>query len=203
MRGVVLDAGGGQKRGVFKKPDNATWIVLDITSKYKPDVLADVHRLPIKSGVIDCVKFTEVLQYLEYPEKAIEEIGRVLKKGGVLILSIPFNIGAMLDFPELQRFTDHKLKMLLEKTGFEIVTLKKQGLFFTTLGYMLKQAILNSTTRLKYPFFLFLPAIDMLVKLDTMKFVKRSKFLSSFTTGFFIVAIKKGERLGRNTDDKY
>ena len=30
MKGITLDVGGGRKRGSFKEPKDATWIVLDL-----------------------------------------------------------------------------------------------------------------------------------------------------------------------------
>ena len=196
MKGMVLDIGGGQKRGTFEKPNNARWIVLDVTEEYKPDVLTDAHKLPIKTGVIDGIKCTEVLQYLENPDEVLKEMNRVLKPGGFIILSVPFNLGGMLDFPELQRFTDYKLKKMLK--GFDINALKKQGLFFTVLCYMIKQAILNMKSRIRWLFYWSLPVLDALVKLDNFDFVKSSRFLSSFTTGYFVVAVKKY----KNIEDK-
>lgn len=191
MNGLVLDAGGGQMRGAFKRSDNARWIVLDVTNEYKPDILADAHKLPIKSGVFNCIKCTEVLQYLENPDEALKEMSRILKLGGIIILSVPFNLGGMLDFPELQRFTDYKLKNMLKVKGFGITALKKQGLFFTVLCYMIKQGILNMKSRIRWFFYWTFPILDALVKLDNFDFVKSSRFLSSFTTGYFAVAVKK------------
>ncbi len=80
-------------------------------------------------------------------------------------------------------------KIMLGK-DFEIELIKKQGLFFTVLGFMIKQAITNIKSRFKRILYLTFPLLDLLVKLDNIDFVKNSKYLSSFTTGFFIVAKK-------------
>jgi len=54
--------------------------------KIKLDV-ADIYRLPYKKRSIDLVLCTEVLEHLEHPREALEEIVRVAKK--YVILSVP------------------------------------------------------------------------------------------------------------------
>lgn len=190
MKSKVLDLGGGRRRGEFKEPNNATWIVLDIKNDFHPAVLGDAHYLPFKENAFDCVKCTELLEHVENPEEVIKEITRVLKVSGVLIFSMPFNFGIHADPYDFQRFTDYKLIKLLEK-DFVVETMKKQGLYFTVIGNMLKQAVINMKSRFKRIFYVTFPLLDLVVKLDHFGFVKNSKYLSSFTTGFFVVAVKK------------
>ncbi len=190
MKNNTLDLGGGRKRGNFKKPKNAIWIVLDVKNDFQPTVLGDAHCLPFGKNTFDCVKCTELLEHVEYPKKVIKEIARVLTSTGVLIFSMPFNIPIHADPYDFQRFTNYKLIRLLEK-DFEIQIMEKQGLFFTVLGNMLKQAIINMESKFKRVFYLTFPLLNILVKLDGFGFVKTSKYLGSFTTGFFVVAVKK------------
>jgi SAM-dependent methyltransferase len=190
MKSKVLDLGGGRKRGEFEEAENATWVVFDVKNDFHPAVLGGAHYLPFKENVFDCVKCTEVLEHVENPEKVIKEIAGVLKFSGILIFSMPFNFPIHADPYDFQRFTDYKLRKLLGK-DFEITIIKKQGLFFTVLGSMLKQAITNMKSMFKRMFYLTFPLLDLLVKIDNLSFVKNSKYLSSFTTGFFVVAMKK------------
>jgi len=190
MKGLVLDIGGGRRRGSFTAPETATWLVLDSSRDFKPHILGDAQSIPIRSNCIDCIKCTELLEHVEYPERVIAEISRVLKPGGTLLLSTPFIFPIHGDPFDFQRFTDQKLTRMLEDS-FKIIALKKQGLYFTVLAYMMKHAYLKSESRLKYVLRWFLPLLDLMTKLDNSKSVKNSKFMSSFTTGFFIIAIKK------------
>lgn len=48
-----------------------------------------VYELTHKDNTFDVVFLLEVLEHLDYPDKALEEIHRVLKKDGVLILGVP------------------------------------------------------------------------------------------------------------------
>lgn len=192
MCGVVLDIGGGRKRGQFKKPDGVKWIVLDINRNLSPSIVANAQKLPVKPETIGCVKCTELLEHVEHPEIVIEEIIRVLKSGGTLILSMPFSIGVHADPCDFQRFTEYKLNQMLEN-DFKIKTIKKQGLYFTVLCYMIKQNIMNIKSRLRLLLYWTFPLMDLIVKLDQTSFVKNSKFMSSFTTGFFVIATKNGK----------
>ncbi|HKU38926.1 MAG TPA: methyltransferase domain-containing protein [Polyangiales bacterium] len=48
-----------------------------------------VYELPFKDGAFDCVIISEVLEHLGEDERALTEISRVLKPGGVLAASVP------------------------------------------------------------------------------------------------------------------
>ena len=194
MKGVTLDVGGGRERGTFKVPEDINRVIIDISAAHRPHILADVRSIPVKSNSADCVKCTEVLEHVEYPEDMLEEISRVLKPGGALILSIPFLSGIHADPYDFQRFTEEKLRRILDRAQLNIITLKKQGLFFSVLGDMVKRAILNARSRLALLFYWLLPLLDLMVKLDNRACVRNSKFLSSFVAGYFIVAVKKRSR---------
>ena len=190
MKGIVLDIGGGRKRGEFKVPDDVTWIVLDVNKERCPCILGDAGSIPVKSNTVDCVKCTELLEHVEHPEVVLNEITRVLKPGGTLILSIPFNLGIHADPYDYQRFTDQKLERMLEG-NFHIQTLKKQGLYFTVIADMIRQGIVNSKRGLRLVFRPLLPMLNIMVKLDNLTSVRNSKIMNAFTTGFFVIATKR------------
>ena len=66
---------------------------LDIDLSVKPDLVGDVCNLPLKDASFGAVISSEVIEHL--PEgretEALKEINRVLKKGGILILTTPNN----------------------------------------------------------------------------------------------------------------
>ncbi len=190
MKGITLDLGGGRKRGNFREPTDAMWIVLDNSFERRPHIWSDAQSIPIRSKTVNCVKCTELLEHVAYPEKVIEEISRILKPGGNLILSIPFNSRIHADPYDYQRFTDKKLRNLLE-ANFQIMHLKKQGFYFTVLADMIKQGLYNSRRCAQFLFLMFCPILALLVRLDSLTVVQNSQFISSFTTGFFVVAVRK------------
>lgn len=91
----VLDVGGGAKfgKGMEKYKDWFTHVdykTLDITPEYQPDILGDIHGLPILDEAYDAVICKAVLEHVHDPEKAVGEIYRVLKHGGLCLAYVPF-----------------------------------------------------------------------------------------------------------------
>lgn len=69
----------------------------------------------------DFVVCTEVLEHTRQPFGAVDEIRRVLKPGGLVFVSTPFNFRIHGPLPDCWRFTEHGLRVLLDR--FEIVEL--------------------------------------------------------------------------------
>jgi ubiquinone/menaquinone biosynthesis C-methylase UbiE len=59
-----------------------------------------IYRLEFADGSLDCITLQEVLEHLEGAAQAVKELNRVLKVGGVAIVSVPnpFHIDAMMSF---------------------------------------------------------------------------------------------------------
>ena len=58
---------------------------------------------------------TEVLEHTLRPWDAVNEIWRILKPGGFLFASVPFNFRIHGPLPDCWRFTEHGLRELLKK----------------------------------------------------------------------------------------
>ncbi len=78
---------------------------------YIGDICAHNEFLP--ENVYDFVVCTEVLEHTLRPWDAIAEIRRILKPGGLLFLSVPFNFRIHGPLPDCWRFTEHGLRTLL------------------------------------------------------------------------------------------
>lgn len=61
------------------------------------DLIADAHRLPIRSGSIQAINSTAVFEHLYNPALAAREIARVLAPGGLLVGSCSFLEGEHYD----------------------------------------------------------------------------------------------------------
>ena len=90
LAGRVLDVGGGRRRGRFRAPTGADWIVADVSPAGRPDVRADVQALPFRDAAFDAIKITEVLEHVPDTAKALRECRRVLRPGGRLVATAPF-----------------------------------------------------------------------------------------------------------------
>jgi len=131
MAGRVLDIGGQRKkrRGTFVPPVEQveSWEYLNIDETTEPDYCCSAENIPVDDGTINTVLLMEVLEHLERPEKVLAEASRVLKPGGVLLLSMPFlypQHGAPYDF---QRWTAAKIASELERAGFTSIEVSGLG----------------------------------------------------------------------------
>lgn len=188
-KGVVLDI-GGRDRGKFKKPKNKVkeWIFADIGKRYNPDIVLDVADMnKIESESIDVVNVIELFEHVKGPEKGLSECYRVLKKNGVMILSVPFLYPVHADPYDFQRWTEDKWKKELEKIGFKIEKFEIMGRYFTVLMDM-KKALAKSFPRiLRYLCYASYPIVDLIAQSDNIGVVQNHPQLGKFHAGYFIV----------------
>jgi SAM-dependent methyltransferase len=96
------------------------------------DVYYDGKTIPFDDRYFDSVYSSEVLQHISDIEPIIAEIERVLKKGGYLLITVPFvwhESGQPIDGV---RYTSFGIVNLLERHGLKIIHQKKMGNYFTT-----------------------------------------------------------------------
>lgn len=100
------------------------------TGRQKPDLLADITReIPVKKDSFDVCMMLEVLEYLERPQTTFLEIKRILKRGGVLVMTSPF-LYPLHDVPyDRNRFTEWQIKHFLEENELKIRKIKENGNF--------------------------------------------------------------------------
>lgn len=54
------------------------------------DIISDILSIPREDESFDYILCSEVLEHVPYPDRAVKELARLLKKGGQLILTAPF-----------------------------------------------------------------------------------------------------------------
>ena len=54
------------------------------------DLVCDITSIPVADGSFDAVLCTEVFEHLPDPQRALQELARVLKPGGRMMLTAPF-----------------------------------------------------------------------------------------------------------------
>jgi SAM-dependent methyltransferase len=114
--GIVLDV--GSENSPYKKFIlHKKYLRLDINPKNKPDICSDIHKIKWKSNYFDTVIATEVLEHLYDPRKAVKEIKRILKPGGVCILSTRFCYRYHANPKDYYRFSVDSLEDLF--SGFK------------------------------------------------------------------------------------
>ena len=82
------------------------------------DMLYDGKKIPFPNEEFDYVFSTEVMEHVPEPKDFLKEIYRVLKPGGVLIMTVPFMVPLHEEPHDYYRYTKYALKYLVETTGF-------------------------------------------------------------------------------------
>ena len=87
--GVVLDVGA--KHAPYRSLVPATeYLTLDIRPGSGADIVGDIHDIPRPDQSVDVVICTEVLEHCRDPRTAVSELHRLLRPGGVCVLSTRF-----------------------------------------------------------------------------------------------------------------
>ncbi|MGA2682112.1 MAG: class I SAM-dependent methyltransferase [Candidatus Bathyarchaeia archaeon] len=101
-------------KAYFKKAKIET---LDIDPNSGAKYIADITKYNrfMPDGKFDVVVCTEVIEHTLNPFSAIKEILRLLKPGGILLLTVPFNFRIHGPLPDCWRFSEYGLRTLLSE----------------------------------------------------------------------------------------
>jgi len=101
------------------------YLTLDIRPDSGADIVGDLHDVPWESDSLDTVIATEVLEHCYDPSRAVGEIHRLLRPGGVCVLSTRFLHPYHADPHDYFRFTNEGLAYLFRE--FSDVSIKPLG----------------------------------------------------------------------------
>lgn len=106
-------------------PVEVTVETLDIDPGSGCTYIGDIccKNVLIADSSFDYIVCTEVLEHTLQPFAAADEMLRMLKPGGFLFLSVPFNFRIHGPLPDCWRFTEHGLRVLLRE--YHIVELNQ------------------------------------------------------------------------------
>ncbi len=187
---LVLDAGAGESAhaSFFVRQ---RYLALDLAvgdpawNYAKLDSIGDLTALPFQSGAFDACLNVVTLEHVREPSRAIEEIHRVLKANGQLLLIVPHEWEVHQSPHDYFRYTRHGLAHLLDRAGFRDYVIQPVGGYFR----LLSRRLLNGLQFFKGPLlplaalFLVPPAL-LLPYLD---FMDKER---NFTLGYICVARK-------------
>jgi len=118
----ILDYGCGVKpyEYVFE-PYKSEYVGVDVgNNPHANHNIQPDEKLPLEDSGFDIVLSSQVLEHVENVDLYLGECNRVLKKGGLLILSTHGTWQFHSAPVDVQRWTSYGLKKLIEKYGFNI-----------------------------------------------------------------------------------
>lgn len=138
IKGDTLDFGAGRAKykGLIV-PHTSKYTAFDMIAGEHIDVVGDVLNPPFEDAHFDTVISTQVLEHVRQPWTMIHQIGRILKPGGICIITAPFLVPYHADPHDYFRYTSQGLASLFENEGFEIVESDSYGKTFTVLAEMI------------------------------------------------------------------
>ena len=99
----VLDIGGGLRLDTGKSSvakNHNKWLepyvskvsykIMDPVPDYNPDIVGDIHAMPFADNSLEAIICLAVLEHVQNPILAVEEMRRTLKPGGKLLIYVPF-----------------------------------------------------------------------------------------------------------------
>jgi SAM-dependent methyltransferase len=108
------------------------------------DVFADLgDALPFRDATFDTVLLSDVLEHLPRPERAVGEIFRVLRPGGVLMMNVPFLYPIHEAPHDYCRHTRYSLTMLATTAGFVDVEVTELGDVLDVVADLLAKTALS------------------------------------------------------------
>lgn len=139
----ILDAGGGIpfQKHLLKYKDlfkNSEYVVLDKNINDKMVVQGDIEKIPFLDESFGGFICKSVLEHVENPQKAADELYRILKKRGKGIVYVPFLFpyhalkGVYKDY---WRFSEDGIRYLFRT--FSNIEVEKVRGFFETVVYFL------------------------------------------------------------------
>jgi SAM-dependent methyltransferase len=190
VRGDVLDVGSGNSpyRQLF--PGMTSYIGMDPANP-SSGVRGQAEHLPFRSGRFDAILMFEVLEHLPEPGDAVAEGFRVLRAGGYLVGSTPFMVrvhGAPHDY---YRYTEHGLRHLLEKQGFDVVQIKPRGGAAAAIGQLLTMWVVEPNKNRRRIGKLATAVGALIQRLSNRLDLLLNAKGHEFTNGYVFVATKK------------
>ena len=160
LSGSLLDVGCGTKpyRRLFQV-DSYRGLDIDSSATRKiaiADDLYDGKDFPYQNEVFDSVLCNQVLEHVFYPNDFLQEINRVMKSRGKLLLTVPFVWDEHEQPYDYARYTSFGLRDLLEKNGFQVIRYEKLGADATTIFQLTNAYLFKATQRWpRLPNFIF------------------------------------------------
>jgi SAM-dependent methyltransferase len=139
----VVDIGcGARPYSAIVQPYARRYVGVDIAQSPHVDVVAPAESLPFDDGSFDCVLCTQVLEHSVDPQRVCAETNRILRSGGVALVST-HGVARYHPAPQdLWRWTHEGLRRLFETTGtWDEITVRPCGRTASAIAHLVNREI--------------------------------------------------------------
>lgn len=120
-------------------------------------IQADIHDLAFSAGQFDVVVLAAVIEHVRDPGQVVREVSRVLKKGGILVLTSPdpfwerlaTRLGHLKKGQHQQVMKGTQLGELMERQGLSVI--KSEKFMISPIGMPFERRIEEGFRRLGLP----------------------------------------------------
>ena len=136
---MILDvgAGHGDFADIF---EGKNYYSLDIVPYAEVDLVCDLGQtIPFRPGTFDAVILMNVLEHVYENRGLVQNIAKILKPGGKLIITVPFLLKVHQAPFDFSRYTPFYLEKLAQEAGFKV---EKLDGYYDTL-YLLNESLGN------------------------------------------------------------
>jgi SAM-dependent methyltransferase len=132
LKGSILDIGSGEEAQYRKHVKAYTkYVTLDIDPTTNANIISPIKDMKVRDDSFDNIICTEVLEHCPEPHRAIDEIHRVLVKGGTCILTTRFMYPFHKNPNDYFRYSKEGLEHLFRNfQGVEITSQGNRIMFF-------------------------------------------------------------------------
>lgn len=143
IKGNVLDFGCGSKpyENLFIHADKYIGCDIEVSGHdhkdSKIDYFFDGKKLPFKNEQFDSVVSFETFEHIFNLPVILQEINRVTKSSGLLLISVPF-VWSEHEIPyDFARYTSFGLTQILKEHGYQVIEYQKTTTYLLTVFQVL------------------------------------------------------------------
>lgn len=192
LNGEVLDLGGEKNSGYLSLAQGKFQVTtVNLSKDIGCDIIHNLEEvpLPFSNETYDAVVLNNTLEHIYHAQELVKESVRVLKKGGKIIITIPFLFPEHPSPHDYWRFTGESMQKMLEDNGVSGVNIKPLGIGVFTVCYHFIERLLPEPLRVVT--YVLRPLVRLLDATTYSIRKKESKQKrEQYALGYFVIGIK-------------
>jgi len=144
------------------------------------------EKIDLPVDTYDSILLSDVLEHITNPDLLLNELNRVLKQDGFIVIMVPFLYRIHEEPHDYYRYTEFALKHLLLKNGFEVIEIQSYGGAIDTMFDLFNKIIFNTKKRSRILFRLY----KFLINTHRFNRINEARRYS-FPLGYCVAAQKK------------